>query len=137
MANSNKTKAPSAPKAKRPKSPAQLARKAQNEQDAAARLLVLKAEQAEFAKVREEHGPMSDDACRALIAERAAREQLDSLLACDMVVGGEPFSKRVERFVGRERLKGIAKGDVAVRDIITACWTYARTQHEMLRPTDE
>lgn len=137
MANSNKTKAPAAPKAKRPKSPAALAKKAQNEQDAAARLLVLKAEQAEFAKVREEHGALSDDACRALIAEKAAREQLHELLACDMVVGGEAFSKRLMRFVGKDTLKGIAKGDVAVRDIIGACWTYARTQHEMLRPTDE
>lgn len=134
---SNKTKTPAAPKAKKPKSPAQLARKARNEQDAAARLILLKREQAEFATLREQHGPMSDDACRALIAETAARKALDDLLACDMQVGGEPFSKRLMRFIGRDTLKGIASGHVAVRDVIGACWTYARTQHEMLRPTDE
>lgn len=133
----SKTKTAAEPKAKKPKTAAQLAKKARNEQDAAARLLVLQKEQAEFAALREQHGPMSDDACRALIAEKAARKELDDLLACDMVVGGEPFSKRLMRFIGRDGLKGIAKGDVAVRDIITACWTYARTQHDMLRPTDE
>lgn len=135
--SSSKTKAPAAPKARRAKTPAQLARKAKNEQDAAARLLVLQREQQEFAKVREEHGPMSDDACRALIAETAARKALDALLACDMLTGGEPFSKRLMRFLGRDTLKGIASGHVAVRDVIGACWAYARTQNDHLRPTDE
>lgn len=136
MSKSNNTKTPAAPKAKKPKTPAQLARKARNEQDAAARLILLQREQAEFAVIREQHGALSDDACRALIAEKAAREQLDSLLACDMQVGGEPFSKRLMRFLGRDRLKGIATGHVAVRDVISACWTYAKTQHETLLPVD-
>jgi hypothetical protein len=54
-----------------------------------------------------------------------------------MVVGGEPISKRIMRFLGRDRLKGIAKGDIAVRDVIFTVWRYAATQHEMLLPTDE
>lgn len=133
---SSNAKTPAAPKAKRAKTAAQLAKKARNEQDAAARLLMLQREQAEFAVIRAEHGNLSDEQCRSLIAEKAARKELDALLACDMVVGGEPFSKRLMRFIGRDGLKGIAKGEVAVRDIISACWTYARTQHESLLPVD-
>ena len=126
-----------ATKTKRPKTASQLAKKARNEQDAAARLLVLQQEQAQFAVIRAEHGALSDDACRALIAEKAARKTLDLLLACDMQVGGEPFSKRLMRFLGRDRLKGIASGHVAVRDVIGSVWAYARTQDSSLQPIDE
>lgn len=122
---------------KKPKSASQLAKKAKNEADAAARLIVLKQEQAVFATLREEHGALSDEQCRALLAEQAARKALDVLLACDMPVGGETFSKRLMRFIGKERLKGIAAGNVAVREIIGACWTYASTQSEVIRPVDE
>lgn len=126
-------------KAKRAKTPAQLAKKAKNEQDAAARLLVLQKEQAEFAKVRAEFPDrnLSDDNCRDLIAERAARRTLDVLLACDVQVGGEPFSKRLMRFLGKDTLKGVAAGKVAVREIMAAIWAYASTQDAMLRPTEE
>jgi hypothetical protein len=123
-------------KVKRAKTPAQIAKKARNEADAAARLLVLQKEQQEFAKVREDHGNLSDEQCRSLLAEAAARRELEMLLACDMVVGGDPFSKRLMRFLGKDTLKGVALGNVAVRDIIVACWTYARTQDAMLRPTE-
>jgi hypothetical protein len=135
--NKGKKDGTAATKAKRPKTPAQLARKAKNEQDHAARLLALKAEQERFNALRAEHGPMSDEQCRDLLAEKAARADLDLLLACDMQVGGEPFSKRLMRFLGRERLKGIAAGQVAVREVIGAAWNYARTQDSHLRPVDE
>ena len=123
-------------KAKRAKTPAQLAKKARNEQDAASRLLLLKAEQEKFNALRAEHGSLSDEQCRDLIREAAARQELNMLLACDMVVGGDPFSKRLMRFLGKDTLKGVALGTVAVRDIISACWTYASTQDAMLRPTE-
>ena len=133
----SKTKTPAEPKAKKAKTPAQLAKKAQNEQDAAARLLLLKAEQEKFNALRAEHGALTDEQCRDLLREQAARKALHDLLACDMLVGGEPFSKRLMRFVGKDTLKGVAMGTVAVREIIASVWTYARTQHDMLRPTDE
>lgn len=136
MSSSN-TKAPAAPKAKRAKTPAQLARKAKNEQDAAARLLVLQKEQQEFNALRAEHGTLSDEQCRDLIAEKAARKVLDMLLACDMVVGGEPVSKRFVRFLGKDRLKGIASGHVAVREVIGALWRYAATQDASILPVEE
>lgn len=126
-----------ATKAKRPKTPAQQNAMQKRVQDAAARLLLLKAEQERFNALRAEHGPMSDEQCRALIAEKAAREDLDMLLACDMVVGGEPVSKRLVRFLGKDRLKGVAQGTVAVRDIIGVVWRYASTQHETLVPPAE
>lgn len=126
-----------ATKVKRPKTAAQLERKRKNEQDHAARLLALKAQQEQFNALRAEHGPMSDEQCRDLIAEKAARADLDLLLACDMPVGNEAFSKRLTRFLGRDRLKGVAMGTVAVRDVIHSVWAYARTQDSHLLPTDE
>lgn len=122
---------------KRPKTQAQLARKARNEQDYAARLLAHKAEQERFNALRAEHGALSDEQCRDLLAEQAARKDLDLLLACDMLVGGEPFSKRLMRFVGKNTLKGVAQGNVAVRAIIAACWNYASTQHAAITPVEE
>jgi len=126
-----------ATKTKRPKTAAQIEKKRKNEQDHAARLLALKAEQERFNALRAEHGPMSDEQCRDLLAEKAARADLELLLACDMQVGGEAFSKRLTRFLGRDRLKGVAMGTVAVRDVIYAVWNYARTQDSHLRPVDE
>lgn len=126
-------------RAPRQKTAAQLARKAQNEQDAAARLLLLQKEQGEFAKVRAEFPDrvLTDDNCRNLIAERAARKTLDGLLAIDLPVGGEAFSARLMRFLGPATLKGVAQGRVAVRDIMACVWAYARTQDAYLQPQDD
>ena len=124
---------------KRPKTAAQLARKAKNEQDAAARLLLLQKEQAALNAVRAEFPgqALSDNACRALIAERTARRNLDDILTADILVGGEDLGKRVMRWLGKERLKQIAGGNLAARDIITAVWNYVGTQDAVLKPIDE
>jgi hypothetical protein len=134
----NNDKGTTATKAKRAKTPAQLAKKARNEQDHAARLLMLQKEQAALNAIRAEfpNRTLTDECCRALIEERAARKTLDVLLAIDLPVGGEAFGKRLMRFIGTSTLKGVAKGDVAVRDIIGACWRYAATQDAYLRPQD-
>jgi hypothetical protein len=135
----NNDKGTTATKAKKQKTPAQRAKAADNAALAAARLLRLQQEQETFNKVRAEFPDktLSDDGCRAILRERQARKELDMLLACDMSCGGEPFSKRLMRFLGTGTLKGIAKGDVPVSAVIDSVWTYARTQDSTLVPPAE
>ena len=123
----------------RPKTAAQKERAADNAALAAARLLRLQQEQETFNKIRAEFPDktLTDDGCRALLRERQAKKELDLLLACDMQVGGEAFSKRLVRFLGRDRLKGIAAGQVPVSAVIASVWAYARTQDSSLTPVDE
>jgi hypothetical protein len=125
-------------KAKKTKTASQIAKKARNEQDAAARLLKLQREQTANNEIRAEFPDLTltDATCRDIIEERRARRVLDGFLACDEVIGGEAISKRIMRFIGPARLKGIAKGDVAVRDVIMTVWRYAATQAPFTMPHD-
>lgn len=125
-------------RAPRQKSAKQLAQIERNKADHAARMVALQAMQTLYNEVRAQHPgqTLSDQMCQDIIDERAAREELQLFLACDMLVGGEAAGARLMRFIGPKRLKEIAQGKCGVRHLRAAIRTYMRTQHEMLLPVE-